>query len=147
MVPKCQMLSVVRNTPTDFAIIFLILWSHEFNWLAPFLRQTLFLSINDLTGTQFALPAHVQRYGLITSGEFAQKMSLEVSTMSRNLQPLVSAGYLVNNHVVDSRSRQVSMTPEGLKKLKEADKNWAVDQKKVTSILGNRPCQSTEGFF
>jgi hypothetical protein len=39
------------------------------------------------------------------------------------------------------------MTPEGLKKLKEADKNWAVAQKKVTSILGNRPCQSTEGFF
>jgi DNA-binding MarR family transcriptional regulator len=63
-------------------------------------------------------------------------MAMDASTMTRNLQPLVTAGYFLNEQGLDLRSRLVSLTPAGQAKLAEADEAWEVAQQNMGAILG-----------
>ena len=89
-----------------------------------------------LKGTQFSMLCSVPREGSITPGELAQTMGLDASTVTRNLQPLVEAGWLVLEAGNDARSRHVRITAQGYSKLVEAASHWELAQQSINSRLG-----------
>jgi len=77
-----------------------------------------------LKTTQYSLLSHIVRLGPLRPGELAAAMGLEASTLTRNLQTLVAAGWARIDPGADERSRQVSITPEGRAKHAEAQRAW-----------------------
>ena len=58
--------------------------------------------------TQYSLLSHVLHQGPVAPGELARRMGLDASTLTRNLQPLLAAGWLVQAAGADARSRLIS---------------------------------------
>jgi DNA-binding MarR family transcriptional regulator len=79
---------------------------------------------SGLKTTQYSLLSHVVQLGPIRPGELAQAMDLDASTLTRNLQPLVAAGWVVVGPGEDDRSRMVSATDAGRVKRAEAQRTW-----------------------
>jgi DNA-binding MarR family transcriptional regulator len=89
-----------------------------------------------LKATQYSLLTHAQKLGPIRPGELAQAMRMDASTLSRNLKPLVDAGWLCIQAGSDERSRSVAITASGRVKLDEARRHWKSGQDKITQALG-----------
>lgn len=99
-------------------------------------RYDVELSKAGLKTTQFSLLTHVVRRGPISASALANRMEIDTSTLSRNIKPLITSGWLMINVGDDARSRIVSITPDGIEKQVEADAYWCLAQNKVTEILG-----------
>jgi DNA-binding MarR family transcriptional regulator len=89
-----------------------------------------------LKGTQYSLLSYVAKLGPIRPADLAAAMKVTPSTLSRNLQPLVTAGWLEVNAGVDGRSRLVSATEAGREKRQEAQRRWRVAQENINQVLG-----------
>jgi len=89
-----------------------------------------------LKTTQFAMLTNVLRLGPIAPGELAWHMGLDASTLTRNLQPLVAAGWLQQDAGADARSRVISITAAGRNKQGEAQHYWKSAQRSINAILG-----------
>ncbi|MEO8525115.1 MAG: MarR family winged helix-turn-helix transcriptional regulator [Caldimonas sp.] len=79
---------------------------------------------SGLKTTQYSLLSHVVQLGPIRPGELARAMDLDASTLTRNLQLLVVAGWVVVGPGEDDRSRMVSATDAGRVKRAEAQRAW-----------------------
>ncbi len=88
--------------------------------------------------TQYSLLSHVAKLGPIRPVDLAREMKIGTSTLSRNLQPLVSAGWLELAPGPDGRSRLVSVTEAGRDKRQEAQRRWRVAQESLNQTLGSR---------
>ena len=91
-----------------------------------------------LKGTQYSLLSHVVRLGPIRPGDLARTMKLDASTLSRNLRPLIEAGWIELAPGADARSRLVSATAAGREKRQEAQRRWRVAQEGINQLLGAR---------
>jgi DNA-binding MarR family transcriptional regulator len=91
-----------------------------------------------LKGTQYSLLSYVCKLGPIRSVDLAREMKVSPSTLSRNLQPLIAAGWLVTEPGDDARSRRVLATDAGRDKRQEAQRRWRVAQENLNSMLGTR---------
>jgi DNA-binding MarR family transcriptional regulator len=89
-----------------------------------------------LKTTQYSLLSHVVKLGPIRAVDLAAAMKMSSSTLSRNLQPLVVAGWLQASPGADARSRLISATPEGQGKRTEAQRRWRVAQDALNQALG-----------
>ena len=89
-----------------------------------------------LKTTQYSLLSHVLRLGPIRPGELAQAMTMDASTLTRNLKPLVNAGWVELQAGPDGRSRSVSVTQAGRDKRVEAQRRWRVAQEGLNDTLG-----------
>ena len=89
-----------------------------------------------LKTTQYSLLNHVLHQGPIAPGELARRMGLDASTLTRNLQPLLAAGWLVQAAGADARSRVITLTPAGRDKQAEALAHWKTAQLNVNATLG-----------
>ncbi len=89
-----------------------------------------------LRGTQYSLLSHVVKLGPLRAVDLAQAMKLNTSTLSRNLQPLVAAGWVQVRAGADARSRLISATEAGLRKRQEAQACWRVAQERINALLG-----------
>ncbi len=89
-----------------------------------------------LKATQYSLLSHAQHLGPIRPADLAQAMTMDASTLTRNLKPLVAAGWLVIGPGADERSRLVSITPEGRAKRSEAQRHWRLAQTALNEALG-----------
>jgi DNA-binding MarR family transcriptional regulator len=89
-----------------------------------------------LKTTQYSLLSHVLRLGPIRPGELAAAMTMDASTLTRNLQPMVAAGWLELAPGDDGRSRSVRITPAGRDKRAEAQRYWKVAQESLNQQLG-----------
>jgi DNA-binding MarR family transcriptional regulator len=89
-----------------------------------------------LKGTQYSLLSYVLKLGPIRPGELAQAMKLDPSTLTRNLKPLVDAGWLEVAAGADGRSRRVTITEAGREKRHEAQRRWKVAQDSINQRLG-----------
>jgi len=89
-----------------------------------------------LKTTQYALLKRVLTYGPLAPGELAHLMGLEPSTLTRNLQPLIAAGWLLQVAGSNARSRQVEITEAGRAKIEEALAYWKVAQLAINTRLG-----------
>lgn len=86
--------------------------------------------------TQYALMSHVLNLGPVAPGELARQMGLEASSVTRNIQPLVATGWLVQVAGDDARSRRIAITPAGREKLAEVRNNWKIAQLGINALLG-----------
>ena len=86
--------------------------------------------------TQYALLGHVRHLGPIAPGELARQMGLDASTLTRNLQPLLAAGWLQQSAGRDARARSIVLTDAGAAKHSEAQRHWKQAQLRINALLG-----------
>jgi DNA-binding MarR family transcriptional regulator len=91
-----------------------------------------------LKGTQYSLLSYVVKLGPIRPGDLAREMKIDASTLTRNLRPLIDAGWLTQGPGADNRSRLVAATDAGREKRTEAQRRWRVAQEGINETLGHR---------
>ena len=96
-----------------------------------------YVAPTGLKNTQYSLLSHVVLLGPLRPGELAARMKLDPSTLTRNLQPLVAAGWVELGPGEDARCRQVSATEAGRAKRAEAQKTWKQAQLALNARLGD----------
>ena len=74
--------------------------------------------------------------GPIRPTDLAQRMRLEASTLTRNLQPLLAQGWLTLGPGEDARSRLVQITDSGRAKRAEGQLAWKQAQLALNERLG-----------
>jgi DNA-binding MarR family transcriptional regulator len=89
-----------------------------------------------LKGTQYSLLSHVVLLGPVRPVDLAAAMKVTPSTLSRNLQPMVAAGWLEVLAGEDARSRLVVATAAGRDKRVEAQRRWKTAQLGINATLG-----------
>jgi DNA-binding MarR family transcriptional regulator len=89
-----------------------------------------------LKGSQYALLSHVVKLGPLQPGALARALGLDASTLTRNLRPLMDAGWVVLNAGPDARSRLVVATPAGAALREQAQRRWRISQERVNQALG-----------
>lgn len=89
-----------------------------------------------LKTTQYSLLSHIVKLGPIRPGDLAQAMDMDASTLTRNLKPLLSAGWAQLDAGADGRSRLVTVTPAGREKRQEAQRHWKAAQTALNARLG-----------
>lgn len=94
------------------------------------------LSQVGLRITQYSLLAHVDRLGPIAPGELARRMEMGASTLTRNLQPLVAAGWLTLGEGANARSRLVHITDSGRALRRQAQRQWKTAQLALNDKMG-----------
>lgn len=94
------------------------------------------VSKSGLKTTQYSLLSHVLHLGPLRPTDLAQGMNIEASTLTRNLKPLVAAGWLTQGEGPDARSRLIAITEAGRSKRAEAKAHWLAAQEKLNARLG-----------
>ena len=94
------------------------------------------MSKAGLKTTQYSLLSHVYKLGPLRPGELAKSMKVSASTLTRNLKPLIDAGWLELAAGSDARSRSVAITAAGRAKREEARHRWKVAQDSLNQLLG-----------
>ena len=89
-----------------------------------------------LKTSQYSLLTHVLRLGPLRPVDLAREMELTPSTLTRNLQPMVAAGWLELTEGADARSRLVRITEAGRDKRSEAQRRWRAAQEALNAELG-----------
>ena len=89
-----------------------------------------------LKTTQYSLLSHVLKLGPIRPGDLAVAMKMDASTLTRNLRPLVDAGWVTLETGTDARSRLVHITDTGRDKRAEAQRHWKAAQLALNETLG-----------
>ena len=95
-----------------------------------------------LKTTQYSLLSHVLKLGPLRPGELARAMTMDASTLTRNMKPLVTAGWIALDAGSDARSRLVSITDAGRDKRTEAQHRWKVAQDGINQLLGAQRVQA-----
>lgn len=99
-----------------------------------------------LKTTQYSLLSHVLKLGPIRPGDLAAAMTMDASTLTRNLKPLVAAGWLELAPGDDGRSRSVHITPAGRDKRAEAQPHWRAAQQQLNQQLGTDTVAALHGL-
>jgi DNA-binding MarR family transcriptional regulator len=94
------------------------------------------LALAGLKTTQYSLLSHIAKLGPLTPGELARRMTLDASTLTRNLQPLVAAGWVVVGEGVNARSRLLTLTEAGREVRQAAQRHWKNAQLELNGLLG-----------
>jgi DNA-binding MarR family transcriptional regulator len=91
---------------------------------------------SGLKTSQYSLLSHVLHLGPLGPGVLAKAMGVDASTLTRNLKPMVAAGWLTQGEGSDARSRLVEITEDGRRKRAEAQRHWRTAQEKLNALLG-----------
>jgi DNA-binding MarR family transcriptional regulator len=94
------------------------------------------LAATGLKNTQYALLSQVVVLGPLRPTELARHMKLDNSTLTRNLQSLIAAGYVELGPSDDARSHFVMATVTGRNKRSEAQRAWKQAQLALNRRLG-----------
>jgi DNA-binding MarR family transcriptional regulator len=85
---------------------------------------------------QFTLLARLHAVDRVTMTELAEQASLDRTTLTRNLKPLIERGYVRVEAGKDQRERLVTVTKHGRQALREALPLWEQAQTSMTDGLG-----------
>jgi len=96
-----------------------------------------YVTATGLKNTQYSLLSHVVLSGPIRPSDLAQRMHLDASTLTRNLQPLLAQGWLRQGPGEDARSRLVEATEAGRAKRADAQRAWKQAQLALNALLGS----------
>ncbi|GAB3764095.1 MarR family transcriptional regulator [Ramlibacter monticola] len=91
-----------------------------------------------LRGTQYSLLSYVVKLAPVRPVDLARAMKVDASTLTRNLRPLVDAGWVTLGAGEDARSRRVEATAKGREKRQEAQRRWRVAQESLNQRLGTQ---------
>ncbi|MCA1829165.1 MAG: MarR family transcriptional regulator [Myxococcales bacterium] len=96
---------------------------------------------SGLRGTQFSLLTALAVGGEMPLSRLAEVLSLDRTTLTRNLAPLERDGLVTNLPSPDGRVRTIAMTQRGLEALERALPRWQAAQNQVMKALGRRRWQ------
>lgn len=94
------------------------------------------LSPAGLKTTQFTLMVMLEELGQVPLTQLAEKLVMDRTTLTRNLQPLIDRGLIAADRGQDRRVRNLSVSREGSKVLKKARPRWEKVQLTTVSGLG-----------
>lgn len=89
-----------------------------------------------LKTTQYSLLSHVVKLGPIAPGVLAREMTMDASTLTRNLKPLISAGWVRMRPGENGRTRSVGITEAGRRMYEQAGVRWRVAQEGINDLIG-----------
>src|SRR6266436_4413321 len=88
-----------------------------------------------LRTTQFSLLRHLRRAGEVRQRDLGGLTSLDETTLTRNLRPLIDSGWVAVGTGEDRREKLVRLTEAGAAKLEDARPAWERAQKRMRSRL------------
>jgi DNA-binding MarR family transcriptional regulator len=88
-----------------------------------------------LRTTQFSLLRYLQRFGAVRQRDMGAATWLDETTLTRNLRPLIDAGWVTADPGEDRREKLVSLTSAGSRKLAKAVPAWERAQERMRSRL------------
>lgn len=88
-----------------------------------------------LRTTQYSLLRVLARSGQVRQGDLSGLTSLDETTLTRNLRPLVDAGWIAVRSGDDRREKLVTITKAGTAKLAEARPAWVRAQTRMQALL------------
>jgi DNA-binding MarR family transcriptional regulator len=94
------------------------------------------VAASGLKTTQYSLLSHVLSLGPLRPVDLADAMNVDASTLSRNLKPMLAAGWLTQTEGPDARSRLIAITEAGRAKRAEAQRLWRAAQAGLNEMLG-----------
>lgn len=89
----------------------------------------------DLRTTQFSLLCVLARVGETRQRDLGDLALLEDTTLTRNLRPLVAAGWIVIRTGQDRREKLISLTAAGRAKLEECRPAWEQAQARLQQLI------------
>ncbi len=99
---------------------------------------------HGLTAARLNILAAVGSRRPVTAAALARGLALDKSTLSRDLRPLLAAGWVATSDGDDRRSAALSLTPAGSAVLAAALPAWEAAQAEVRRRLGT---DATAGLF
>jgi DNA-binding MarR family transcriptional regulator len=88
-----------------------------------------------LRTTQYSLLRYLQHCGPVRQRDLGALTSLDETTLTRNLRPLIDAGWAAIEAGEDRREKLVCLTDSGAEKLSEAHPAWDRAQERMQSRL------------
>ena len=95
------------------------------------------VGVAGLKTTQYSLLSNIVELGPIRPGDLADMLEMDASTLTRNMQPLVAAGWIVIGPGDDARSRFVMPTDSGRVKRMETKREWKRAQVAFNERMGD----------
>jgi len=89
-----------------------------------------------LRSTQFTLLQALRIAGTVTQGHLGSLLSLDSTTLTRSLQPLLDAGWVKGMRGADRRERYLELTASGESKYQEALPAWRRAQNRLKKTIG-----------
>ena len=96
------------------------------------------LKPSGLRGTQFSLLAAAAMNDSMNISNLADALVMERTTLTRNLRPLERQGLVRISRGEDQRSREVTLTPEGSRRLAVALPLWNQAQGRMEEGMGRQ---------
>src|SRR5262249_61621080 len=88
-----------------------------------------------LRTTQYSLLRHLSSAGEVRQRDLGGLTSLDETTLTRNLRPLIDAGWVAVGTGEDRREKLVRLTEAGAAKLRQARPAWERAQQRLRSRL------------
>ena len=88
-----------------------------------------------LRTTQYSLLQRLRRAGEVRQRDLGGLTSLDETTLTRNLRPLIDAGWVAIRPGEDRREKWIRLTDAGAAKLHEAGPAWEQAQERLRSRL------------
>jgi DNA-binding MarR family transcriptional regulator len=100
-----------------------------------------------LKTTQYSLLTHVVKLWPVRPVDLAEAMAIDASTLTRNLKPLVEAGFISVAEGSDGRSHAISITDAGRAKRNEGRRCWQEAQERLAQLLGVQNVVALHGLI
>ena len=100
------------------------------------------LKASGLRLTQYSLLANLTRAGGLSITALAARLEMDRTTLTRNLGPLESAGWIRVLPGADLRSRSVEITPAGRRLFEEARPLWQAAEREFRRRMGQDDTQA-----
>lgn len=104
-------------------------------------RYETHLQPSGLRITQFSLLATLAGADGMSISDLAGQLAMDRTTLTRNLQPLISAGHVELGTGKDARSRSVFLTSFGRKMFSATLPLWREAQREMQALLGSEALQ------
>ena len=88
-----------------------------------------------LRTTQYSLLRHLSRAGEVRQRDLGGLTSLDETTLTRNLRPLIDSGWVAVSEGEDRREKLVRLTEAGAAKIKKALPAWERAQERLRSRM------------
>ena len=108
------------------------------------------LAPSGLKVTQYSVIGHARRRdgaAAPTVSELAQALVTDRTTLTRNLKPLVDAGFLKVGSGADARSKAVCVTPKGEAVFQAARPLWKLAQSRIRELAGVEQLVALHGMI
>jgi DNA-binding MarR family transcriptional regulator len=105
------------------------------------------LSPEGLTITQYSLLVNLERAGQLSHTVLSEKVGMERTTLTRNLGPLIRAGWVTVASGKDRRQHLLQLTATGRRKLICSLPLWEQAQSQFLSRIGSQSLQDLRALL